>query len=181
MLRVVDAAFGRRILLTNFKYAFNGAARDYTLAAKLESEAPAVLAWMIVGAAAWYRDGLCPPAEIAAAGEAYLEQMDEVAAFLGECCDIQQARIAAIGDPSSLLYCAYQIFARSRGSEILSQKRLTPMFEQRGLERGGDEKRRGFRGVYLTDEWRERARQALEGDGAPPDNVVQVRAARHGR
>jgi putative DNA primase/helicase len=58
---------------------------------KLKAEAPGILARLVEGCLAWQREGLSPPDAVTMATEAYREEMDVLAEFLDECCDLDES------------------------------------------------------------------------------------------
>jgi putative DNA primase/helicase len=87
--RVTDTshAFWRRALLVPFQRQFSGADRDDHLRDKLRAEAPGILNWAIEGCLEWQRDGLNPPAAVRSAVDAWRDESDVVAEFIGDGCD----------------------------------------------------------------------------------------------
>src|SRR5207247_1273616 len=61
-VRAMDEALKRRMALVPFNAKFQGEHRDQHMLAKLKAEGPAVLSWMIGGAAQWLKHGLDVPA-----------------------------------------------------------------------------------------------------------------------
>jgi putative DNA primase/helicase len=88
VLRNVDEAMRRRLLLLPFTAVIAPEDRDVDLAEKLLAERPAILRWMIDGCLAWQEEGLDPPARVLAATEDYLETADAFGRWLDECCVI---------------------------------------------------------------------------------------------
>lgn len=86
-LRGGDPAMARRMVLIPFAAAFAGEKADPDMPAKLRAEAPAILAWMVRGAAAWYRGGLPLPPVVQHASVEYMADHDDVACWVEECCD----------------------------------------------------------------------------------------------
>lgn len=80
----VTEAIRRRIHFLPFK--FKPANPDPHLADKLREEAPSILAWMIEGAAVWFRIGLDPPAAVLSATNEYLAGEDDLLRWIAERC-----------------------------------------------------------------------------------------------
>lgn len=78
VLRSVDEAMTRRLLLLPCVVTIPPDQRDPLLGQKLWAEAPRILAWMIEGFRHWRRSGLNPPASIAAATSDYLSSQDDL-------------------------------------------------------------------------------------------------------
>ena len=62
VLRNVDEAIKRRLLLVPFTATIPPEKRDPDLSVKLQAERPAILGWMLDGCLEWQRDGLNPAA-----------------------------------------------------------------------------------------------------------------------
>ena len=116
-LRGGDQALGRRFVLVPFDAKFTEAQRDVLMAEKLRVEAPAVLAWVIEGAAKWYDSGLQIPARVIEASAEYLAEHDDIASWLDECCDVGPGHRARARD----LYASFSIWIRARGQAAPSQ------------------------------------------------------------
>jgi putative DNA primase/helicase len=111
-----DPAMARRLVLIPFRAAFNGAAADLDMPAKLRAEAPAVLAWMIRGAVAWAAGGLDIPAAVRAASDEYMADHNDVEQWLGDQCE----RAADARDKASALYESFARWKLSRGERAPS-------------------------------------------------------------
>lgn len=88
-----DKAIWARVKLIPFTLSFvddpkepNERRRDPDLAAKLQSEAPGILAWLVRGCLAWQQEGLRPPASVQAATAEYRSDEDTLGLWLSECC-----------------------------------------------------------------------------------------------
>lgn len=113
-------------------------------------EWPGILAWMIDGCLAWYRDGLNPPAAVIEATKAYLEVQDALAAWLAECCEV---RLGPDGfeDTASRLFGSWKAYAERTGEPPQSQKAFAPKLEARGFQRYRRKDARGYRGLRLAE------------------------------
>ena len=100
--------FWRRIRLIPFTRIFPV---DMTLAGTLAGEAPGILRWLVEGCLAWQRDGLCAPAKVAEATEAYRTDSDPLNDFLREACDLDPEAECRAAD----LYRAYGAWADQQG------------------------------------------------------------------
>lgn len=83
-----DHPVRRRIRLIPFSVTISEEERDPHLAEKLKGELPGILAWAVRGTAAWASEGMDEPQEIRAANAAYCAEMDELADFLADCCEV---------------------------------------------------------------------------------------------
>jgi putative DNA primase/helicase len=88
-LRSVGEAIRRRLKLIPFTVTIPPAERDDTLAERLKSEWPGILAWAIEGCKDWQRQGgLAPPNAVTEATAQYLDEQDALSAWVGECCTL---------------------------------------------------------------------------------------------
>jgi putative DNA primase/helicase len=84
-VRDLDAAMRRRIHLVPF--VVTPKVINKRLEDELESEWPAILAWMVQGCLAWQNGGLAAPASVLAATATYFEEADPVGQWLNENTD----------------------------------------------------------------------------------------------
>src|SRR5262249_6176552 len=120
-LRSVDEAIRRRIHLVPFTVTIPEERRDRQLDAKLKTEWPGVLNWMIEGCREWQEKGLAPPKSVTEATEDYLESQDTVSAFLEEYCVVGSKEQAT----SSRLFLYWKHFCEDRESEPVMLRCLT--------------------------------------------------------
>jgi putative DNA primase/helicase len=106
--------------------------KDQDLPAKLKAEADGILAWIVVGAVAWNKDGLTVPQEVIAATNDYRNEMDSIGAFLAEKCMDGDKLSSYAAD----LYAAYCRWCESSGEHSLSQRRLGTTLAERGYISG---------------------------------------------
>lgn len=146
-LRDVDAAMRRRLHLVPFTQAPRVV--DKELGAKLREEWPAILAWAIRGCLAWHADGLVPPASVRAATEEYFADEDAIGRWLADCSVPDATAI----ETTTALFASWSAWAAANGEYVGSQKRLVSALAAKPLERWREphSRRRGFRGVKLTD------------------------------
>lgn len=129
-LRNVDEAMKRRLHLIPFTVTVSPEDRDPGLPDKLEAEASGILQWAIEGCLEWQRIGLKPPAAVLAATAEYLEQQDNIAAWIEERCTVVKGISARRGD----LYKSYKEWAEEAGEYALPQKRWISAMEHRGFK-----------------------------------------------
>jgi putative DNA primase/helicase len=159
-LRGGDAALARRFVLVPFTATFEGVRRDPLLPAKLRAEAPAVLAWLIEGAAKWHDSGLLIPARVREASAEYMTANDDVGLWLEECCNLGPDYTDAAGE----LYAAFRQWKQDRGEHAPSQTTwgerisLVP-----GIARFKSDGRKVYRGVALKAEARDKLYAADRG------------------
>jgi putative DNA primase/helicase len=141
-LRGGDPALARRFVLVPFRATFEGSRRDPLLPQKLRSEAPAVLAWMIAGAASWYDTGLAIPESIREASAEYMAAHDDVGLWLDECCNVGPE----YAEGANPLYTAFRMWKQDRGESAPSQ---TTWGERMVIVQGVDRKKSHGRSKYL--------------------------------
>jgi putative DNA primase/helicase len=86
-----DYGIWRRIHLIPFEVQIPEAQRDPKLPEKLRQELPGILNWAIQGCRAWQKSGLNVPPKIRDAVKQYRDEMDIMAQWLEECCDLDPA------------------------------------------------------------------------------------------
>ncbi len=138
-----DYALWKRLLLIPFTLSFvdsptrpHERQREEGLLGVLKGEAPGVLAWLVRGAMAWYREGLRPPESVRLATEAYREEEDTVGQFIAEAC-VEGAEMTV---KASELYRAYVTWAESYGLKAMSQqafgRRVSKRFSKEKTRQG---------------------------------------------
>jgi P4 family phage/plasmid primase-like protien len=130
-----DHAIWRRLLPVPFTRNFDqdkGVKKDPDRAAKLKAEASGILRWCVAGALAYQREGLNPPGAVKAARDEYRTDMDLLAEWLAECCEVGPNHRATTGE----LWASWEAFAKARGEIkfISSAKALGRRLQSRGFE-----------------------------------------------
>lgn len=146
-IRGDDNAIWRRIRLIPLRVTIPPDEQDRDLLDKLRAELPGILAWAIVGAQAWQRDGLEAPAAVSAATQEYRAESDALGEWISERCVLSPgASIQAMP-----LYKDYKTFVEDRGSRSLNMKR----WAQRMATRDDIHREKGayvhYRGIALRD------------------------------
>lgn len=142
--------FWRRMLLVPFLRSFTGAAKDTTLEATLQREAPGILLWLVTGFRMWQIDGLQEPPAVRQATERYREDSDPLADFLTECVDLVPNEKAR----GSVLQGAYQKWADAQGltkQDRLSSKALSQRLADR-FSRRHDREGTVYEGIRIATE-----------------------------
>lgn len=130
-----DHAIWRRLLPVPFTRNFD---QDLTLtkdpdrAEKLAAEAAGILAWCVRGALAYQRQGLRPPGAVRQARDDYKSDMDLLAEWLDECCEVGPAYV----ESNARLWASWEAFAKARGELrfIASAKSLGRRLDSKGFE-----------------------------------------------
>jgi P4 family phage/plasmid primase-like protien len=110
-----DNGIWRRLILLPFLRNFENdpnVTKDEKRGEKLEQEIPGVLAWAIRGVAAFLEAGIGIPESVRAAGVEYRQQMDLLADWLNECCDVGQGFSCGSGE----LWTSWEAYAKANGS-----------------------------------------------------------------
>ena len=146
-LRSVDEAIRRRLHLIPFAITIPPAERDPSLADKLRTEWPAILAWMIEGCIEWQKQGLMVPPAVQAATAQYMESEDAFGLWLDECVQRRPDAHELTAD----LYASWKTWAELAGESAGSKKRFSQTMSDRGIEakRQPGTGRNGFEGVRL--------------------------------
>jgi putative DNA primase/helicase len=128
-VRGTDEGIWRRIKLVPFKVQIPDDEVDRDLPARLRAEAPGVLAWAVRGCLEWQAEGLAEPAAVAEATADYRAEMDVLADFLGERCQVAPGLRARAGP----LYRAYAEWAKDTGNHQLSMNKFGRLLSERGF------------------------------------------------
>ncbi len=129
-----DHAIWRRLLPVPFTRNFD---QDLTLtkdpdrAEKLAAEAKGILAWCVRGALAYQKAGLQPPGAVRKARDDYKSDMDLLAEWLDECCEVGPNHV----ESNARLWASWEAFAKARGELrfIANSKNLGRRLSSRGL------------------------------------------------
>jgi putative DNA primase/helicase len=174
--RVVDDSdgFWRRVRRIDFNVRFvspeeasEGALKqkpkDPDLGFKLRSEFPGILAWMVRGAIAWYRDGLQTPSAVQASTRNYRDDSDPLKAFFDAYCTFGENDSVEL----DTLYRAYTTDCKNR---LLKPYEILPLrkFSER-LKREFPEDRSARKATFISI--------GLAADGlklVQPEQVMQI-------
>ncbi len=132
-------AFWRRVRLIPFLVTIPDSEVDKDLNQKLESEKEGILAWLVEGCRLWQKEGLNPPVKVLEATAEYREEMDILAGFLDDLCELTfdwNDRVQ-----SATLYEHYVIWCKGQrekeGEEVvpINRKLFGMKLTERGLKR----------------------------------------------
>ena len=125
-------SFWRRLRLIPFMNVVPEKDRDDQLVEKIiRQEAAGVMAWIIEGAVAYYKDGLHAPESVLAATSDYEESEDHFGRFLEDVCHVgggQHCTVAYVR-----MRYAYTDWCRLEGAVAASQNRFTRELASRGV------------------------------------------------
>jgi putative DNA primase/helicase len=149
-IRGTDNAIWRRIRLIPWSVTIPPAEQDKKLPAVLRRELPGILAWIVRGCLEWRRGGLQAPDEVRKATGEYRAEMDVLADFLAECCELG----ADYWDYARDLYASYKRWCDETGERAEAQRKFGARLGERGFQRdrGGSRGAGIWRGVRLTEE-----------------------------
>lgn len=109
-----DNGIWRRLMLLPFLRNFDrdpNVKKDPMREEKLRAESEGVLAWIVLGARAYLQRGLCPPPAVTEARDQYRSQMDILAEWLDDCCELGDA----YRESAQNLWKSWEEYAKSRG------------------------------------------------------------------
>jgi putative DNA primase/helicase len=134
---------------------------------------PAVLSWIVQGAAEYAQHGLQEPASVKAATAAYESDQDTVTRFLDERCRLGGAPHVQV--PVAVVRAAYEQWCREGGETPVSAKALTTALQRRAVGQARSSRTRRYVGItVLADESGDRFGQATFHQPAPPTLDGQV-------
>lgn len=128
VVKGTDLGIWRRLHLVPFTRTFTEAEADPLLTRVLEAEAPAILGWMVEGAAQWLTGGLGrTPARVSEATKQYQSEMDTMGEFFQEECTFS----ATLETSTSALFFAYKEWCTRCNRFAPSRQRFTSTLEER--------------------------------------------------
>lgn len=141
-------SFWRRVRLVPFEHVVPPEKRDGELDRKLvDSEGPAILAWMIRGAMRVYADGLAAPEKVLAATDDYRVSEDALASFIRDECFLGDHYHTRVPE----FRVRFEHHCRELGVEPPSQKAVALRLASEWKIRSGRTKRdRLYHGVGLV-------------------------------
>lgn len=146
VLRNVDEAARRRFNIVPFTR--KPAKPDRELEAKLKTEWPAILAWMVAGCLEWQTSGLVRPESVIEATEAYFSDQDLFRQWLDDECDVEPDN-SHKWETASDLYASWSVYAKAAGEEAGTVKALGPNLLRAGLTPKRTTVARGYSGIRL--------------------------------
>ena len=154
-IRGTDAAIWRRIRLVPWTVTIPPTEQDKKLPITLRHELAGILVWIVRGCLEWRREGLQAPDEVRKATGEYRVEMDLLAGFLAECCELGANHWEYAKD----LYDSYKRWCDENGERSEPQRKFGGRLGERGFQRdrGGSRGAGIWRGVRLTEEQKARA------------------------
>jgi putative DNA primase/helicase len=105
-----------------------------------------VLAWAVRGCLCWRDYGLGEAKDVVSATDAYRAEMDVLAGFVSQCCDMRSGVWCWSGE----LYEAYLDWCKATGEKPESQKAFGARLKERGLVNVAKGKARRISWVGIT-------------------------------
>jgi putative DNA primase/helicase len=148
-IRGTDAAIWRRIRLVSWTVTIPPEEQDRKLPIALRHELAGILAWVVRGCLQWRREGLQATDEVRKATGEYRAEMDVLAGFLSECCELDTGHWEYAKD----LYECYKRWCDENGERPEPQRKFGGRLGERGFQRdrGGSRGAGIWRGVRLTE------------------------------
>jgi putative DNA primase/helicase len=131
-------AIWNRVKCIPFQVAIPESEIDRDLPAKLRTELPGILKWIVEGAVLYHRNGLGDPPAVKAATEKYRQESDQLKEFLEDRCVLEpRERKAEV--PISALWQTYETWTRLSGERHpLAKNVLEAQLEKLGCAKGRD-------------------------------------------
>lgn len=130
-VRTGGPAFWRRLRLVPFLNSVPKHLQDTHLEEHLvDREGPAILAWLIRGAADYARHGLTTPAAVQTATDEYQGEQDTVGRFVSDMCTVGIPGTPGMQTPSGALRGAYERWCEQEGEEPVSARKLAGQLQK---------------------------------------------------
>lgn len=130
ILANVDEAARRRFNIVPF--VVKPAKPDKELEAKLKTEWPGILHWMIGGCVAWQESGLAKPPSVAAATDDYFDEQDLTGQWLSDACELRPGD-GYSHETAAELFASWSAYAKAAGEEVGTAKGLANRLKRHGL------------------------------------------------
>jgi len=153
-----DFGIWRRIMLVPFTRNFStdpDIVKDNDRSEKLKAEYEGILAWLVRGAMSYLEMGLQPPAIVEEARNEYKSDMDLLAEWIEECCEIGRDKVAT----NAALWASWKQFAEVRGElrYISNARTLNKKLEARTyvkrVKNSDGIRGRGILGISVKDDF----------------------------
>jgi putative DNA primase/helicase len=145
-----DYAIWRRIRLIPFNVTIPSNQRDKTLAKKLEAEFAGILRWAVDGCRLWQSEGLKAPESVSAATEKYRSEMDVLADFISDRCELAQDARTPFGE----LYDCYAHWCEENQRERMQKNEFGKYLTERGFGSSRTKADRLRTGIKLKEQYR---------------------------
>lgn len=142
VIRGSDDGIWRRIVLIPFRAQFTGDRCNPNIEEELREEAEAILAWMVEGAAKWFKNGMYLSPTVKREVAEYRTDSDVLGQFLEEKCCITDPN-AEVEQHS--LYSSWKFWCESNGHYRTTKNTLTRRLKERGV----GERKSGAKRYYV--------------------------------
>jgi putative DNA primase/helicase len=132
IIRGSDEGVWRRPLLIPFTVTIPKEQRNRDLPKILREEACGIMQWALEGLKEWRRIGLAPPLVVTQATDAYREEMDVLADFLADCCEVDENGLQVSRASNKEVYARYCAWAKEQGLRQQSHRWLSRSLVDRG-------------------------------------------------
>lgn len=116
VIKGTDKGIWRRIKIIPLSVDFTGK-EDKDLRNKLKAETPKILGWLVKGFKKYQEEGLNDIDEVKTSVQAYKEEMDIVAKWINECCDV----LPSYFEQASVLFKNFNAYCKQNKEYELSQ------------------------------------------------------------
>lgn len=140
IIQGTDDGIWRRLMLIPFAVKIPDDKVDKDLKYKLQREEIGILNWAVEGALRWQREGLNPPSSVLKASNSYRSEMDILASFIDDQCEVVTGVTVRAND----LYQRYKHWATNNTEYLMSATKFGREFSKRF------EKKRDRLGVYYV-------------------------------
>ncbi len=143
-----DYGIERRIRVIPFLKKFSGENLDMNLSKELEKEMEGIFAWIVEGAQKYLKSGMPKCNLVENATKHYMQEMNILAEFLGDCCNIDiNNKKYKTNLPH--LYDIYVAWAKRNRPDILNRKRITTMMLNGGYKQRKSGSQRYWEGIRI--------------------------------
>lgn len=142
-----DEGIWRRFIIIPFDKQIPLHEIDRDLTKKLKRELPAIMRWCVDGFLEWQRIGLAEPKIIKEQRDEYRVEMDSIAMFIKECCDVNPLQKIK----ASELFNAYDRWAKENHQHIMSSTKFGREMAKR-YERKKYQGNRFYYGLNVSNE-----------------------------
>lgn len=130
LVKGTDEGIWRRIRLIPFTVTIPPEGRDPNLTEKLRAELPGILNWALDGCRKWQAHGLNDPKRIREATADYRSEMDVLAEFIRESCELSPNAVAT----AHAIYKQYSSWCEDVGERAMSKRQLGLRLQERGFK-----------------------------------------------
>jgi putative DNA primase/helicase len=147
IIRGSDDGIWRRIALIPFRAQFTGDRCNPNIEEELREDAEAILAWMVEGAAKWFKDGLYLSPTVKREVAEYRTDSDVLGQFLEEKCCLSDPDAEAL---QQSVYEAWRNWSEGNGHYKTTKNTLTRRLKERGVGERKSGAKRYYVGLKLV-------------------------------